>query len=73
MSNSPLDEDDDIGRRLYAAAVSTKLVCSADYALEYFTPEQVEEGWSELGRILQSSIAENTLEAIVRMKKTPLN
>ncbi len=67
------EEDDEIGRRLYAAVVSTKLACTMDYALEYYVPEHVDEGWDELGRILQSSIAENTLEALLRMKKKPLN
>jgi hypothetical protein len=74
MNNSQHDEDDDdIGRRLYAAVVSTKLVCTMDYALAYFVPEQVHEGWEELGRILQSSIAENTLDAIVTMTRKPAN
>jgi hypothetical protein len=44
-----------------------------DYTLEYYVPEHVDEGWKELGRILQSSIAENTLDALLRMKKKPLN
>jgi len=73
MNNSQHDEDDDIGRRLYAAVVSTKLVCTMDYALEFYVPEQVHEGWNELGRILQSSIAENTLDAIVTMTRKPAN
>ncbi len=73
MNNSPHDEDDDIGRRLYAAVVSTKLVCTMDYALEFYVPEQVHEGWEELGRILQSSIPENTLDALLSMKKQPAN
>ena len=72
MSN-PHDEEDDIGRRLYAAVVSTKLGTTMDYALENYVPEQVHEGWEELGRILQSSIAENTLDALLKMKKQPLN
>jgi len=72
--NSPHDEDDDdIGRRLYAAVVSTKLGTTVDYALEYFVPEQVHEGWEELGRVLQSAIAETTLDALVRMKNHPVN
>ena len=73
MNNGPHDEDDDIGRRLYAAVVSTKLNVTVDYALEFYVPEQVHGGWDELGRILQSSIAENTLEALVRMKRQPAN
>ena len=73
MNNSQHDEEDDIGRRLYAAVVSTKLVCTLDYALEFYVPEQVHEGWNELGRILQSSIAENTLDAIVTMTRKPAN
>jgi hypothetical protein len=74
MNNSPLDEeDDDIGRRLYAAVVSTKLACTMDYALECFVPEQVHKGWHELGRVLQSSIAERTLESLVEMRRKPLN
>ena len=73
MNSNQHDEDDDIGRRLYAAVVSTKLGVTADYALENFVPEQVHEGWEELGRILQSSIAENTLDALLRMKKKPAN
>lgn len=73
-SNRPDEEEyDDIGRRLYAAVVSTKLGVTADYALENFVPEQVHEGWDELGRVLQSSIAEKTLDALLRMKKRPLN
>lgn len=72
--NSPHDEDDDdIGRRLYAAVVSTKLGTTVDYALENFVPEQVHEGWEELGRVLQSAIAETTLDALVRMKNHPVN
>lgn len=72
--NSPHDEEeDDIGRRLYAAVVSTKLGVTADYALENFVPAQVHEGWDELGRVLLSSIAETTIEALLRMKKQPLN
>jgi hypothetical protein len=72
MNSNPHDEDD-IGRRLYAAVVSTKLVCTMDYALEFYVPEQVHEGWDELGRILQSSIVEDTLDAIVTMTKKPVN
>jgi hypothetical protein len=47
MNNSPREEDDDIGRRLYAAVVSAKLGVTADYALENFVPIQVDEGWDE--------------------------
>ncbi len=74
MNNSNRhDEDDEVGRRLYAAVVSTKLGVTADFALEYYVPQQVDEGWDELGRILQSSFAENALDAIAGMSKKPLN
>jgi hypothetical protein len=73
MNNSQHDEDDDIGRRLYAAVVSTKLGTTMDYALEFYVPEQVHEGWDELGRILQSALAENTVEMLLSMKKSPVN
>ncbi len=73
MNNSQPDEEDDIGRRLYAAVVSTKLGTTMDYALEYYVPEQVHEGWGELGRILQSALAENTVEMLLNMKKHPVN
>ena len=73
MNNSQHDEDDDIGRRPYAAVVSTKLGTTMDYALEFYVPEQVHEGWDELGRILQSALAENTVEMLLSMKKNPVN
>ena len=73
MNNQPDEEEDEIGRRLYAAVVSTKLGTTVDYALQNFVPEQVHEGWEELGRILQSAIAENTLDALLRMKTKPAN
>jgi hypothetical protein len=34
---------------------------------------QVHEGWDELGHILQSSMAESTLESLVGMRRKPLN
>lgn len=73
MSNSQPEEDDDIGRRLYAAVVSTKLGVTMDYALENFVPAQVHEGWEELGRILQSALAENTVEMLLSLKRNPVN
>ena len=71
--NNPHDEDDDLGRRLYAAVVSTKLGVTMDYALENFVPAKVEEGWGELGRILQSTLAENTVEMLFCLKRNPVN
>ena len=74
MNNRSQPEDeDDIGRRLYAAVVSTKLGVTMDYALEYYVPAQVHEGWDELGHILQSAIAENIVEMLLSLKKKPLN
>ena len=73
MNNSQPDEDDDIGRRLYAAVVSTKLGVTMDYALENFVPAHVHEGWEELGRILQSALAENTVEMLLSLKRNPVN
>jgi hypothetical protein len=75
MNNSQHDhdEDDDIGRRLYAAVVSAQLGVTMDYAYEYYVPEEVQEGWCELGRILQSGLAENTIEMLLSMKKNPVN
>ena len=72
-NNSQHEDDDDIGRRLYAAVVSTKLGTTVDYALEFYVPEQLHEGWGELGRILQSALAENTVEMLLSIKHTPVN
>ena len=67
------EEEDDIGRRLYVAVVSSKLDTTMDYALENFVPATVHERWEELGRVLQSSIAESTLDALLKIRKQPPN
>jgi hypothetical protein len=65
MSNSHRD----VGRRLYAAVLSAQYQIGMDYALEHYVPEELDEGWGDLGAMLQAGLNQRIIEQMMALKR----
>ncbi|HEX8990689.1 MAG TPA: hypothetical protein VF784_03335 [Anaerolineales bacterium] len=61
----------DVGRRLYAAILSAKYQIGMDFALEHYVPEELDDGWGDLGAVLQSALNRNVVAPDDRTQSLP--
>lgn len=55
----------EIGRRLYAAVLSAEYQIGMDFALEHYVPEELDEGWGDLGAMLQAALNRNIIAQMI--------
>ncbi len=65
LSSSP---HRDVGRKLYAAMLSAEYQISMDFALQHYTPEELDEAWGEIGAMLQAALNRRVIEQMLARK-----